>query len=130
MRGSVAYGTDKGTPAKLDTDCIVEVFKVDANNVITDTLHHLDKSVIADDVNAPDHENFKFQLVDFKIQTNGDIYILDAANGIYVYRLTSVGNWVFKEWIQTMAGTAYAFDFNYRLNADGSYYKHLVVLYD
>jgi len=69
--------------------------------------------------------------MDFSVEPNGDIYILDAYNGIYVLTINNGMEWVFKDWITTpFVAMAYAFDFNYLLKNDGTYQKHLIVVYE
>lgn len=56
LRGQTAWNSENGTPTNLDGNCIIEVFMVGDNYTITDTLHHLDKGQIAQDLGLPADE--------------------------------------------------------------------------
>lgn len=59
------------------------------NGTTYDTGYVLDKTRISTDTKR----TVNFTLIDFKIMPNGDVYILDAYEGIYVYRVTEIGDW-------------------------------------
>lgn len=61
MRGQTAYNSETGTPQNLDSNCIIEVFKVGDNNEIVDTNHHLDKGVIAKDIGLSPEDQLTFE---------------------------------------------------------------------
>lgn len=64
------------------------------------------------------------------MEPNGYIYILDALNGIYVLTINAGTEWVYKDHISDpFASYMYAFDFNNLLMPDGTYQKHMVIVY-
>lgn len=108
---------------------MIEVFKVINNIPEEKPVRTLTKKDLAKLLKV-EEANMKFSLMDFKIQPNGHVYILDAYNHIIILSINTAYDWVFVDWIQTpYAAISYAFDFNYRLRTNGGKDQHLVVVY-
>lgn len=60
---------------------------------------------------------------------NGDIYVLDAYNGIYVYYVNSKSEFKFKKKIDSGTDLAYAFDVNNKIDFEGINHIHIAVLH-
>ncbi|CAD8204674.1 unnamed protein product [Paramecium pentaurelia] len=131
LRGQYAYGTPGSSITNLDGDCIIDLLKNNAQNEIVETDKHLDKKQLIQDlgIKPEDQENFKFTLIDFKIMPNGDIYILDAYNGIYIYFVNSKFEFKFKRKIDVGTDLAYAFDVNNKIDYEGINHVHIAVVH-
>lgn len=134
IRGEPAYASEFSdltkTPPVLDSDCEIEVFRITGVTPSEKATLILDKNTLAGFVKR-DPATFKFTLIDFQVEPNGDIYILDAYNGVFILTINAGMEWVYKDWIAApYVALAYAFDFNYLLLADGTYQKHLVMVYE
>lgn len=80
-------------------------------------------------IKPEDKDNFKFTLIDFKIMPNGDIYVLDAYNGIYIYFVNSKSELKFKKKIDIGMGLAYAFDVNNKIDKEGINHVHIAIVF-
>ena len=60
---------------------------------------------------------------------NGDIYVLDAYNGIFVYYVNSKSEFKFKRKIDVGADLAYAFDVNNKIDYEGVSHVHIAVVH-
>ncbi|CAD8135596.1 unnamed protein product [Paramecium octaurelia] len=125
LRGQQAFNSETGNYTVLDTDCSIDLLIRLDNGTMKDTSV-LDKTKISADTK----QTVNFTLIDFKVQPNGDVYILDADQGIYVYQVTEDGQWVYVKTIQTLNQKAYAFDVVEMLNEDGFSELALTVLYE
>lgn len=99
LRAEPAYASEFADltkdPPVLDTNCELEVFRIINQIEPEETpVLILKKSTLASMVGA-DPATFQFSLIDFSVEPNGDIYILDALNGIYVVTINAGLEWVF-----------------------------------
>ncbi|CAD8142567.1 unnamed protein product [Paramecium octaurelia] len=125
LRGQQAFNSETGNATVLDHDCFIDIV-IRFDNETFQEAGILDKTKISADTK----QTVNFTLIDFKVQPNGDVYILDADQGIYVYKVTEDGQWVYAKTIQTLNQKAYAFDVVDLLNDDGYSELALVVLYE
>lgn len=131
LRGQYAYGTPGSSITNLDGDCMIELLTNNDQNEFVETNQILDRNLLIKDlqIKAEDQENFKFKMIDFKIMPNGDIYVLDAQNGIYIYFVTSRSEFKFKRKIEIGADLAYAFDVNNKIDLEGNNHVHIAVVH-
>ncbi|CAD8046367.1 unnamed protein product [Paramecium sonneborni] len=125
LRGQQAFNSETGNSTVLDHDCSIDLLIRLDNGTMKDTSV-LDKTKISADTK----QDVNFTLIDFKIQPNGDVYILDADQGIYLYRVTEDGQWVYVKTIQTLNQKAYGFDVVEMLNQDGYSELAIAILYE
>ncbi|CAD8043970.1 unnamed protein product [Paramecium primaurelia] len=125
LRGQQAFNSETGNTTVLDNDCSIDLLIRLDNGTLKDTSV-LDKTKISEDTK----QTVNFTLIDFKVQPNGDVYILDADWGIYLYKVTEEGQWVYVKTIQTLNQKAYGFDVVEMLNEDGYYELAIAVLYE
>lgn len=60
---------------------------------------------------------------------NGDVYVLDAFNGIYVYYIKDDSSWKYKKKYDIGTEMAYAFDVNNKIDWNGISHLHIVVMH-
>ncbi|CAD8136573.1 unnamed protein product [Paramecium octaurelia] len=127
LRGQQAFNSEKGTLTVLDNDCSIDLLMRNDDGIIKDTGNVLDKTRISTDVK----KTVNFTLIDFKVMPNGQVYILDQTEGIYVYKVTEEGDWKYVKTLQYNGKVkAYAFDVNNRLLEDGNSYLHIAIVYE
>ncbi|CAK72596.1 unnamed protein product (macronuclear) [Paramecium tetraurelia] len=97
---------------------LVEVFQVKDGNITVEPWLTLDSESLAILLNQ--QQTFNFVLLDMQVEPNGDLFILDSFNGIYVLKILQSQKWLVKEWSRLNFGEQiYAFDFNYLFTQDG-----------
>ncbi|CAD8138366.1 unnamed protein product [Paramecium pentaurelia] len=107
---------------------LVEVFQVKDGNITVEPWLTLDSESLAILLNQ--QETFNFVLLDMQVEPNGDIFILDSFNGIYVLKILQSQKWLVKEWSRLNFGQqVYAFDFNYLFTQNGQI-AQLVLVYE
>ncbi|CAD8046821.1 unnamed protein product [Paramecium sonneborni] len=106
----------------------IEVFQIKNGNITTDPWLTLDSESLATLLNQ--QSTFNFVFLDMQIEPNGDIFILDSFNGIYVLKILQAQKWLVKEWSRLNYGQQiYAFDFNYLFSQNGQI-AQLVLVYE
>ncbi|CAK68655.1 unnamed protein product (macronuclear) [Paramecium tetraurelia] len=128
FRGEPAWATENNTQDKLDTDCELEVFLLNPKSEEDQKYVAMLNTTILKTL-LPEPVD-KFSLIDFQVEPNGELYVLDAFNGVYVLKLTNANQFQLRQHFENPSKEQiYAFDFNYLSNPDGSYTQHLVLAY-
>ncbi|CAK68643.1 unnamed protein product (macronuclear) [Paramecium tetraurelia] len=110
--------------SELASDSLVEVYLISASGEPQNTNFVLDKAVLADTLGVP---KIDFSLVDFSVQPNGDIYLLDAFNGLYIVKYLPNGEWEVQNIVYPRTGQAFAFSVNSFIKEDESL-AHVIVV--
>ncbi|CAD8135600.1 unnamed protein product [Paramecium octaurelia] len=135
FRGEPAWATEHADliQNKLDDDCELEVYRFDNKFQLSNPapVAVLTKTVLAKLLGTSETTQ-KFYLIDFQLEPNGDIYVLDAFNGVYVLYFESAQlEWKLKTHIRPPYLTpCYGFDFNYLIGAEGNVTQHLVLVFE
>ncbi|CAD8204678.1 unnamed protein product [Paramecium pentaurelia] len=128
FRGEPAWATENNTQDKLDKDCELEVFLIDIKSEVDQKYVAMLNVTILKTLLPEPVENFS--LIDFQVEPNGELYVLDAFNGVYVLELTNTNQFKLLQHFENPSKEQiYAFDFNYLGNPDGTYTQHLVLAY-
>ncbi|CAD8054081.1 unnamed protein product [Paramecium sonneborni] len=132
LRAEPAWATEHADLGRdqLDDDCELEVYKFSNKKFSSTPVAYLTKIELAA-LLGTDPTKQKFSIIDFQLEPNGDIYVLDGENGVYVLKFTSQAlEWKLKEHISFPYITkSYGFDFNYLVNNDGTTTRHLVIVF-
>ncbi|CAD8145894.1 unnamed protein product [Paramecium pentaurelia] len=132
FRAEPAWATEFADLAndKLDEDCELEVYKYSNKKFSSTPVAYLTKVELAA-LLGTNSTTQKFAIMDFQLEPNGDIYVLDGENGVYVLQFTSQAlEWKLKEHISFPYVTkSYGFDFNYLINNDGTITRHMVLVF-
>ncbi|CAD8043968.1 unnamed protein product [Paramecium primaurelia] len=135
FRGEPAWATEHAdlVQNKLDDDCELEVYRFDNKFQLSNPapVAVLTKKVLANLLGTSE-ETQKFYLIDFQLEPNGDIYVLDAFNGVYVLYFESANlEWKLRTHIKPPYLTpCYGFDFNYLQGEEGNVTNHLVLVFE
>ncbi|CAD8127035.1 unnamed protein product [Paramecium sonneborni] len=134
FRGEPTWATEHADLVidKLDDDCELEVYKFDNKFNLTNPspVAVLTKKVLANLLGTSEAQQ-KFYLVDFQLEPDGSIYVLDAFNGVYVLYFESANlEWKLKNHINPPYLTpCFGFDFNYLEGSNGNITYHLVLVF-
>ncbi|CAD8054089.1 unnamed protein product [Paramecium sonneborni] len=107
---------------------LIEVFQFKDGNISKDPWLTLDSESLAILLNQ--QSTFNFVLLDMSVEPNGDLFILDSFNGIYVLKILQTQKWLVKQWSRlNYEEQIYAFDFNYLFTQNGQI-AQLVLVYE
>ncbi|CAD8123508.1 unnamed protein product [Paramecium sonneborni] len=128
FRGEPAWATENYTKDKLDNDCELEVFLIDFKSEDDQKYIAMLNTTLLTKLLPQPVDNFT--LIDFQIEPNGELYVLDAFHGVYVLQITNTNQFkLLQHFENPTKEQIYAFDFNYLGNPDGTYTQHLVLAY-
>ncbi|CAD8121096.1 unnamed protein product [Paramecium sonneborni] len=110
--------------SELADDSLVEVYLMSESGEPQNTNFVLDKAVLAESLGVP---SVNFSLVDYSVQPNGDIYLLDAYNGLYIVNYLPNGEWKIQNVIYPRTGQSFAFSVNSFIKEDETLAHFIVV---